>query len=95
MRMPFPLCLIKIRMVSVFKQDEGSLINLLSSAQVLVLLFRKNILKIVLEKNKDESDGKPFILIGIYCPNCHKNIKLLPNRNLDITDPDNFKLNII
>ena len=87
--------LIKIKMVSVFKQDEGSLINLLSSVQVLVPLFRKNILKIVFGKNKDESDGKSFILIGIYCPNCHKNIKLLLNRNLDITDPDNFKLNII
>ena len=87
--------LIKYKMVSVFKQDEGSLINLLSSVYVLVPLFRKNILKIVFGKNNDESDWKPFILIGIYCPNCHKNIKLLLNRNLDITDPDNFKLHII
>ena len=43
-------------MVSVFKQDEGSLINLLSSVYVLVPLFRKNILKIVFGKNNDESD---------------------------------------
>ena len=85
----------KIKMVSVFKQDEELLINLLSFAHVLVPLFRKNILKIVFGKNNDESDGKLFILIGIYCPNCHKNIKLLLNRNLDITDPDNFKLNTI
>lgn len=56
--------LIKYKMVSVFKQDEGSLINLLSSVYVLVPLFRKNILKIVFGKNNDESDGKPFILIG-------------------------------
>ena len=86
---------IKIKMVSVFKQDEELLINLLSFAHVLVPLFRKNILKIVFGKNNDECDGKPFILIGIYCPNCNKNIKLLLNRNLDITDPDNFRLNII
>ena len=95
LKMRFLHFLIKIKMVSVFKQDEGSLIKLLSSVQVLVPLFRKNILKIVFGKNKDESDGKPFILIGIYCHNCHKNIKLLLNRNLDITDSDNFKLNII
>ena len=41
-------------------------------------------------KNKEKDEGNE-----IYCPNCHKNIKLLLNKNLDINANDDSKFNIL